>query len=358
MKFAVGCDLEEFKRYYRTLDDLHSYFKTLGLTDVKFGELGEVEAGIIKRDPSHLIVWRENNKITGHAIWHETNTEEHWKGDHRDKEDREALERLLGGKNDFVELHEIWLMTKYRGKGYGKKFSDFFEAFLKKRGYDSVVYYTDHPAAIAICRQRGCKEEYLKSIGEYVFHLPLRNPTKGKIVIVDYDPQWPTLYKKEREEILNVIGNIALEIEHIGSTAVQGLGAKPIIDIMVAVSHLNDAEKCLEPLRNIGYEYVPEHEEEIPERRFFNKGRPPEEQHYHLHMVEIGSEFWKRHLLFRDYLRTNPNVAQRYNQLKKELASKYGSNREAYTKAKTSFIQSVVVKAERAKSTRTPLMCE
>ena len=249
-------------------------------------------------------------------------------------------------------------MTEYRGRGYGKKFFDFFEAFLKKRGHDSLVYYADHPAALAICRQRGCKEEYLESIGEHVFYLSLRNTTKRRIVIVDYDPQWPILYEKEREEILNVIGHIALEIEHIGSTAVQGLGAKPIIDIMVAVGNLDDAEKCLEPLRSIGYEYVPEHEEEIPERRFFNRGRLPKEQHYHLHMVEKGSGFWKRHLLFRDFLRTDPNVAQRYNQLKKELASKYGSNREAYTEAKTSFIQSVVAKAERAKSTRTPLMCE
>jgi len=70
MKFVVGCDLEEFKRYYRTLDDLHSYFKTLGLADVKLGELGKVEAGIIKRDPSHLIVWREKSRIIG----------QHWKG--------------------------------------------------------------------------------------------------------------------------------------------------------------------------------------------------------------------------------------------------------------------------------------
>ena len=347
MKFVVGCDLEEFKRYYRTLDDLHSYFKTLGLADVKFGELGEVEAGIIKRDPSHLIVWRENSKIIGHAIWHETNTEEHRKGDPREKEDRQALERLLGGKKDFVELHEIWLMTECRGRDYGKKFFDFFEAFLKNRGHDSIVYYANHATAIAICRQRGCKEEYLESIGEYVFYLPLRNTTKREIVIGDYDPQWPILYEKEREEILNVIGHIALEIEHMGSTAVQGLGAKPIIDIMVAIDHLSDTEKCIEPLRSIGYKYVPEHEEEIPWRRFFNKGRPPKEQHYHLHMVQKGSGFWKRHLLFRDYLRMHPNVAQQYYHLKKELASKYGVNREAYTSAKTSFIESIVAKAKR-----------
>ncbi|MDH5780036.1 MAG: GrpB family protein [Candidatus Bathyarchaeota archaeon] len=261
------------------------------------------------------------------------------------------MERLLGGKKDFVELHEIWLMTEYRGRDYGKKFFDFFEAFLKKRGHDSIVYYADHPAAITICRRRGCKEEeYLESIGEYVFYLSLRNTTKREIVIGDYDPQWPILYEKEREEILNVIGHIALEIEHMGSTAVQGLGAKPIIDIMVAVDHLSDTEKCIAPLRSIGYKYVPEYEEEIPERRFFNKGRPPKERHYHLHMVQKGSGFWKCHLLFRDYLRMHPNVAQQYYHLKKELASKYGVNREAYTSAKTSFIESIVAKAKRVRS--------
>jgi GrpB-like predicted nucleotidyltransferase (UPF0157 family) len=84
----------------------------------------------------------------------------------------------------------------------------------------------------------------------------------------------------------------------------------------------------------------------MPEIRFFRKGEPPEEQHYHLHMVEKESDFWKRHLLFRNYLRTHPKTAQQCYKLKKELASKYGSNREGYTEAKTSFIESVVVKAK------------
>jgi len=175
MRIVVGCDLEEYKRYYRTLDDLHNYFRTLGLTDVTFGELGSTEEEIIKRDPSHLIVWRENGKIVGHGVWHETNTEEHRQGDPRDKEDREVLEKLLSGKKDFVELHEIWLMKEYRGKGQGKRFFEFFEEYMKSRGYDSIVYYADHPAAITICRQRGCKEDYLKSIGEHVFYLSLRS---------------------------------------------------------------------------------------------------------------------------------------------------------------------------------------
>ena len=162
MKFVVGCDLNEFKRYYQTLNELHDYFKTLRLADVKLGELGAVEEGIIKRDSSHLIVWRENNEIIGHAIWHPSNTDEHRIGDPRDKEDKKILRGLLGGKKNFVELHEVWLRKKHRGKGYGKRFFEFFEDFVRKRGYDSIVYYTDNSAAIATCRKRGYKEDFLK----------------------------------------------------------------------------------------------------------------------------------------------------------------------------------------------------
>jgi len=85
----------------------------------------------------------------------------------------------------------------------------------------------------------------------------------------------------------------------------------------------------------------------MPERRFFRRGEPPREQHYHLHMVEKRSEFWKQPLLFRDYLRTHPEKARQYCELKKKLASKYGSNREGYTNAKTQFIESVVKEAMR-----------
>jgi GrpB-like predicted nucleotidyltransferase (UPF0157 family) len=163
--------------------------------------------------------------------------------------------------------------------------------------------------------------------------------------IVDYNPQWPVLFEKERRQIEEVIGHIVVRIEHIGSTAVHGLGAKPIIDIMVAVNRLSDAEKCIEPLGSICYEYVPEFEDSIPERRYFHKGHPPKEQHYHLHMVELTSDFWRKHLLFRDFLRTHPKVAQEYYELKKRLAVEYGSNREGYTNAKKSFIESVIAEA-------------
>jgi len=118
------------------------------------------------------------------------------------------------------------------------------------------------------------------------------------VKIVDYDPQWPMLFEKEKGLIHGAVGHVVAGIEHIGSTAVPNLGAKPVIDIMVAVNRLNDAEKCIKPLQKIGYEYQPGHEVSIPERRFFRKGEPPKEQHYHLHMVELASDFWKKHIFF------------------------------------------------------------
>jgi GrpB-like predicted nucleotidyltransferase (UPF0157 family) len=163
--------------------------------------------------------------------------------------------------------------------------------------------------------------------------------------IVDYDPNWPNLFEKEKSLILGAVGHVVVRVEHIGSTAIPGLGAKPIIDILAAVPHLHHAKACIRPLKLIGYEYEPDLETQIPERRFFNKGTPPKGQHYHLHMVELTSDFWTRHLLFRNYLRTHPSVAKEYEALKKWLAAAYGRNREGYTEAKTPFIASVVAKA-------------
>ena len=164
------------------------------------------------------------------------------------------------------------------------------------------------------------------------------------VVIVGYDPRWPTSYAEERERILAVVRDLIIGIEHIGSTAVPGLGGKPIIDIMGAVRQLEDAERCIQQLQSIGYEYVPEYNEFIPERRYFHKG-PPEARTFHLHMVELTSEFWERHLLFRDWLRSHPEDAQEYDELKRGLADRFGRDREGYTEAKGPFIEAVVVRA-------------
>lgn len=153
------------------------------------------------------------------------------------------------------------------------------------------------------------------------------------------------MYEEESQRILNATGDLLVTIEHIGSTAVPGLAAKPIIDLMAAVRRLTDAEECIEPLQTVGYEYVAEYNEIMPERRYFRKG-PPERRTHHLHIVEFTGDFWTRHLLFRDYLRAHPKEAQEYCRLKKDLSAKYRTDREGYTEAKASFIESVISKAQ------------
>lgn len=156
MKFVEGCEFEELSRY----------LAKIGQYTAK-GELERLKA-FIDSNLFNLIVFRENDEIIGHAIWHETNTEEHRKGDPRDKEDREILLGFFGGKKDFVELHELWVTGEHRGKGYGKRFFDFFEEHIRNKGYDSIIYYAFDPAAIAICRQRGYKEAYgINEAGPY-----------------------------------------------------------------------------------------------------------------------------------------------------------------------------------------------
>ncbi|MCC7352444.1 MAG: GrpB family protein [Anaerolineae bacterium] len=164
------------------------------------------------------------------------------------------------------------------------------------------------------------------------------------VVIVAYDPRWSVMYEEEKGFLLNLLGDALAAVEHIGSTAIPGLGAKPIIDIMAAVRRLADTEACIPALARGGYEYAPEFEVVIPERRFFRKG-PPGARTHHLHVVELTSEFWDRHLLFRDYLRAHPDVAEEYLQLKKALAVRFAADRPSYTEAKTDFIQGVVHKA-------------
>jgi GrpB-like predicted nucleotidyltransferase (UPF0157 family) len=166
------------------------------------------------------------------------------------------------------------------------------------------------------------------------------------IVIVRYNPQWPSMYEGEKERILVAVGHLILAIEHIGSTAVPGLGAKPIIDMMAAVRRMSDSLECIKPLKELGYDHY--FYPEFPERCVFIDGTIGGSSH-HLHMTEYMSGFWKDKISFRDYLRAHVDVAQEYYRLKLEWAEKYGSDREEYldyTNAKNGFIAAVLEKAK------------
>jgi GrpB-like predicted nucleotidyltransferase (UPF0157 family) len=164
-----------------------------------------------------------------------------------------------------------------------------------------------------------------------------------RIVIVAHDPGWVEEYERESARVRGALGDLVLAVEHIGSTAIPGLAAKPIVDIMVGVRSLADARSKVGVMEALGYLYVPEFEAQIPDRLFFQRGSP---RTHHLHIVEKGSQFWARQLLFRDYVTTHPDVAQAYAELKQELAGRFAEDREGYTHAKTSFVEAVLAKAE------------
>jgi GrpB-like predicted nucleotidyltransferase (UPF0157 family) len=163
------------------------------------------------------------------------------------------------------------------------------------------------------------------------------------LVITDYNPEWPRMYEKEKTLILQSIGHIIADIEHIGSTSVPGLGAKPIVDIMIGLHRLDDAAECIPRLEAIGHTYHPEFEDQVPERRFFRKG-PDEARTHHIHMVERSSSFWADRIVFRDYMRTHEEDAMLYLLMKKELAVRFGSNRRGYSDAKASFVAAILTK--------------
>jgi GrpB-like predicted nucleotidyltransferase (UPF0157 family) len=192
--------------------------------------------------------------------------------------------------------------------------------------------------------------EYAEAKSEFVRGIlnQARRETKGPIVIADYDPAWAEMYEAERERICEEIGRWVAGIEHVGSTSVPGLAGKAVIDIMPGVRSLADADRCLDGMRRLGYEYVPEFEVDLPGRRYFRKGHP--ERKWHVHIVEKGGEFWRRHLVFRDYLRVHPEAAADYAALKRKLADQYPHDSLAYTEAKSEFILGIEEKAAAAKS--------
>jgi GrpB-like predicted nucleotidyltransferase (UPF0157 family) len=163
-----------------------------------------------------------------------------------------------------------------------------------------------------------------------------------RVVIVPYDPLWVSEYERERRRLLAAFGEVAIGSEHVGSTAIPGLRAKPVVDIMVGVRGLGEARSRVATIEALGYAYVPAFEQQIPERLFFRRGEP---RTHHLHVVEPMSAFWEKQLLFRDYLRVRHDVAERYGQLKDDLASKHGHDRDGYTRAKTDFILAVLEEA-------------
>jgi GrpB-like predicted nucleotidyltransferase (UPF0157 family) len=168
---------------------------------------------------------------------------------------------------------------------------------------------------------------------------------RKSVELVAHRKEWKTLFEREEKLLRSALGDYARAIEHIGSTAIPKLVAKPIIDILIGVDDLSEVEKYLPELSQIGYEY--RGEAGIAGRRYFRKGTFAVSTH-HLSIVEKGGEIWRRHILFRNYLRANREAARAYNELKKQLAIKFKDRREDYTNGKTAFVEEILRAARSA----------
>lgn len=169
---------------------------------------------------------------------------------------------------------------------------------------------------------------------------------KGTVIIEEYNTNWKNQFEEEKKNLEEIFGDIAITIEHIGSTSIEGISAKPIIDIAIGVNKLDDFEKVRnEIINNKSYSI----REENPEGEILVRKGTSDYTSYLIHVMECQSDRYQNTITFRDYLRKNKEDKIKYEKLKKELAIKYKDNREMYTTSKNDFIQEILKKAKDGK---------
>ncbi|KOR90284.1 GrpB family protein [Paenibacillus solani] len=164
-----------------------------------------------------------------------------------------------------------------------------------------------------------------------------------EVIVDEYNPNWSREFEEEKIKIINALSDLQVVIEHIGSTSIPGLGSKPIIDSMAGVSSLELIDETyIRNLYDIGYEYV--NKPEFPERLFFRRGQWRAGTH-HLHVYKYQGKNWNDNILFRDFLKKNPEIKNEYYTLKKKLAEQYKHDRVGYTDGKADFIKGIINRA-------------
>ena len=164
---------------------------------------------------------------------------------------------------------------------------------------------------------------------------------RGTVKLVPYNPKWAGLFEKEKQLLINTFGDIIIAIQHVGSTAIPGIPAKPILDMNVGVESLEIARGMKDKFVELGYEHRPfvpgVSLEALQEQELYVRG-PESRRTQYTHVTVYASDFWDRSLLFRDYLRSNPNRAHEYADLKMSLAAAHAEDRTSYSEGKSQFI--------------------
>jgi GrpB-like predicted nucleotidyltransferase (UPF0157 family)/GNAT superfamily N-acetyltransferase len=248
----------------------------------------------------------------------------------------------LGGvrhlDTEVAEVKSMYIAPEHRGRGLARRLLAELEEIARRHDcrairLDTSDYLAD---AVGLYRAGGYREvpDYNGNPKASLWFE--RSLNAEPISISPYDPGWPVLFERERTALEEMIGGwVTGGIHHVGSTAVPGLDAKPIVDILVGVADLETSRDCFEPLANLDYRYAPF----LPEQmHWFCKPHPARRTH-HLHLVPTGSERFAEELAFRDRLRADPRAAMDYAALKRQLAARFKEDREAYTNAKEGFIR-------------------
>lgn len=165
-------------------------------------------------------------------------------------------------------------------------------------------------------------------------HIPDFGLSPGELRLVAVGPEWALRFSAERDRLSGALGTAAIDIQHIGSTAVPGILAKPILDIAVAIQTFDHGHPLAPLLVALGYEYRGEHG--IPRRHYFVHGNP--RRTHHLHMLEQHGTEWERHIRFRDRLLGSPTIAAQYSEVKLACVSRSSGSRDLYQTLKSSFI--------------------
>lgn len=174
---------------------------------------------------------------------------------------------------------------------------------------------------------------------------------RGTVKLVSHNSKWKEIFQKEKQRLKKTFGNTIIAIEHVGSTAIPSIPAKPILDIDVGVISLKIARDMKKKFEKIGYEHRPfipsKTIKELKEQELYVKGSEKSRTHY-VHVTVYNSNYWKNDLLLRDYLCENPKRALAYAELKNKLAKKYAGNRMEYTKGKNMFINETIKIAKKS----------
>lgn len=168
---------------------------------------------------------------------------------------------------------------------------------------------------------------------------------RGTVKLVPYDPSWSQEFEKEKKRLFDALGDLVVDIQHIGSTSIPGIPSKPIIDIDIGLRFAKEFPKCKGVLKSKGY-YFRDNAHKSNVRMLFAKG-PEEKRTHYIHVVKYDGKIWKQDILFRDYLINHKKEALKYTEIKNDLARKFGGNRGKYTKNKEDFIKRVIILAKK-----------